>query len=247
MITKGELVSVTRLFEYFSLNTISNDNTLESSNDWEALHTILLHSGLKPLLGENTPNGIVEPDYKGQIYLDTLNNLMFYASDLTMDSWHPFGTGTGGAGGPVYWNDILSKPLAFLPTNHDHGMSEITGLIETLDTLEKMEGPQGPQGEQGPQGLTGLQGPAGENGLTGPEGPQGEEVYREFKVPKVTKEMQAYKESQDQKGIKAYKVQKEIQAKEVCKELKDPKDRKDYKEFKEHKGQKVMMALTVQA
>ena len=96
VITKGELISVTRLFEYFSLNTISNDNTLESSNDWEVLHTILLNSGLKPLLGENTPNGIVEPDYKGQIYLDTLNNLMFYASDLTVDSWHPFGTGTGG-------------------------------------------------------------------------------------------------------------------------------------------------------
>ena len=115
VITKGELVSVTRLFEYYTLNTIANDNTLESSNDWQALHTILLRSGLKPLLGEKRPNGIVEPDYKGQIYLDTVNNLMFYASDLTVDSWHPFGTGSAKVEQAVlvYWNDILSKPLGF--------------------------------------------------------------------------------------------------------------------------------------
>jgi hypothetical protein len=175
VITKGETQSTTRQFEYFSLNTIMNDNTLESSNDWETLHTILLNSGLKPLLGENTPNGIVEPDYKGQIYLDTLNNLMFYAFDLTVNSWSPFGTGSGGegGGGPVYWADILSKPLTFVPSNHDHGMLEITGLTEALDTIEKMEGPQGPAGPQGLQGLQGLQGIPGPKGDKGDKGDQG--------------------------------------------------------------------------
>jgi hypothetical protein len=173
VITKDSLISVTRPFEYLSLSTIMNDNTLESSNDWETLHTILLRAGLKPITGEGSPNGIVQPEYEGQIYLDTLNNLMFYALDLANTSWHPFGTGQGGAGGPIYWDDVLSKPATFTPSAHEHGMIQITGLTEALDTIEKMEGPQGPAGPQGLQGLQGLQGIQGPKGDKGDQGLQG--------------------------------------------------------------------------
>ena len=173
VITKGETQSTTRQFEYFSLNTIMNDQTLESSNDWESLHTLLLRAGLKPITGEGSPNGIIQPEYEGQIYLDTLNNLMFYALDLTIDGWHPFGTGQGGGGGPTYWADIISKPLTFAPSAHNHPILEITGLTEALDTIEKTEGPQGPAGPQGPQGLQGIQGPKGDTGNQGLQGLQG--------------------------------------------------------------------------
>lgn len=173
VITKNERISVTRSFEYFSLNTIFNDNTLESANDWETLHAILLQSGLKPLTGEGTPKGIVKPEYEGQLYLDTLNNLMFYSLDLTNESWFPFGTGSGGGGGPTYWNDILSKPDTFTPSAHEHEIAQITGLTEILDTIEKTEGLQGPAGPQGPQGLQGIQGPKGDKGEQGLQGLQG--------------------------------------------------------------------------
>ena len=179
---KGEIISITRSFEFVSLTAITNDQALESSNDWEALHTILLRAGLKPLTGEGSPNGIEQPEYEGQIYLDTLNNLMFYALDLTNTSWQPFGTGQGGdGGGPVYWANILSKPDTFAPSAHEHAILEITGLTEALDTIEKTPGPTGPAG---PKGDTGLQGPAGPQGLQGVQGPKGDTGLQGLQGPK---------------------------------------------------------------
>lgn len=172
VITKDYQTSVTRIFEYESLSTIVNDERLGSANDWQAIHNILMRNDLRPILGEGNPNGAQTPEYEGQTYLDTIGKVMFFALSMENTSWTPYGTGEGG-GGPVYWESILSKPIAFTPSTHEHDMIDITGLNDALNSIELTEGPQGPQGPQGIQGPIGPEGPQGPIGLTGATGLQG--------------------------------------------------------------------------
>src|SRR4051812_18735631 len=79
IITKNNAMSTTRTFEYISLNAIIDDQTLESANDWQAFHNILLRNDLRPILGEGSPNSVYTPEYEGQTYLDTIGQVMFYA------------------------------------------------------------------------------------------------------------------------------------------------------------------------
>ena len=121
-------MSVTRSFEYVSLNAIIDDETLESANDWQAFHDILIRNDLRPIPGVGNPNGVVTPEYPGQTYLDTEGKVMFFALSLENTSWNPYGTGEGGSGGPVYWDTILSKPIEFPPSAHEHPMEKLQAL-----------------------------------------------------------------------------------------------------------------------
>lgn len=133
VITKDDLVSVTRSFEYASLSAILDDDTMESTNDWQILHEIMLSRDLKPVLGAGSPNTIVTPEYIGQTYLDTVGLAMYFASTLTNDGWLPFGTGGGeGGGGPVSWDNILLKPTTFPPSAHEHPWTDITDPPTTM-------------------------------------------------------------------------------------------------------------------
>jgi len=172
MITQNSIMSTTRTFEYTSLNSIIDDQTLESANEWQAFHNIMLRNDLRPILGIGNPNGAVTPEYEGQTYLDTVGTVMFYALTLDNTSWKPYGTGEGGGGGPVYWTDVLSKPTDFTPSAHEHDINDILNLTDTLNTIELTPGPQGIEGPTGPEGPEGPIGPQGETGLQGPEGPQ---------------------------------------------------------------------------
>jgi hypothetical protein len=59
IITKDGGVSFTGSFEYFSLNTILNDQTMAVSvNDWEVLHEALLREGVQGIQGEQGIQGI---------------------------------------------------------------------------------------------------------------------------------------------------------------------------------------------
>lgn len=126
ILTKADVTSVTRTFEFSTLNAILDDETLQSANDWQALHQIMLNADLRPILGDGTPNGIVTPEYQGQTYLDRIGMTMFYASTLVNDGWLPFGGGGGGGTGTVYWNDVLLKPSTFAPSAHQHVWADIT-------------------------------------------------------------------------------------------------------------------------
>ena len=102
MITKDVDVTVTRSFEYSSLAAILDDDTLQSQNDWQSIHEIMLNNDLRPILGDGTPNMVVVPEYVGQTYLDTVGMIMYYASTMANDGWLPFGTG-GGGGKVRFW------------------------------------------------------------------------------------------------------------------------------------------------
>ena len=125
VVTKGDITTVTRSFTFSSLSAILDDATLESANDWQALHDILLNADERPILGDGSPNGIVTPEYQGQTYLDRLGMIMYFASTLANDSWLAFGSG-GGTGGTVYWNDVQLKPTTFPPSAHTHVWADIT-------------------------------------------------------------------------------------------------------------------------
>ena len=127
VITTPESTLVTRSFGYSSLDAILDEVTLESANDWQVLHDILIGADKKPILGSGSPNLVVTPDYIGQSYLDTVGMVMYYASDMTNNGWRSFGTGGGGeVGGTVYWGDVVDKPTLFTPTAHTHLWAEIT-------------------------------------------------------------------------------------------------------------------------
>ena len=126
VITKDDLVSVTREFTFSSLDAILDDDTLESQNDWQSFQELLLNTDLRPILGQGNPNTVVTPEYVGQTYLDTLGMAMYFASTVANDAWLPFGSGGGGGGGSVYWNDILLKPTSFAPSAHTHVWANIT-------------------------------------------------------------------------------------------------------------------------
>ena len=133
VITKDEITSVTRSFTYSSLNAVLDDDTLESSNEWQSLHEILLNADKKPILGSGSPNDFVTPEYRGQQYLDTTGMVMYYASNELTNGWLIFGTGgEGGGGGPVSWANILDKPTTFAPSAHNHVWADITGKPTTF-------------------------------------------------------------------------------------------------------------------
>ena len=125
VITKDTDVTVTRSFEYSSLASIFDDETLISQNDWQALHEIMLNNDLRPILGEGNPNTFISPEYVGQTYLDTIGMIMYFASTVANDGWLAFG-GAGGGGGPVSWTDVLLKPSTFPPETHSHVWTDIT-------------------------------------------------------------------------------------------------------------------------
>lgn len=129
VISKGDSAVVTQQFDYQVLEAIMNDETLESSNDWQALHELMINNDLRPILGDGSPNGVTVPEYQGQTYLDRLGMVMYFASTLSNDSWLAFGTGGvgGGTSGPIYWDDVLLKPETFTPSTHNHEWNEITG------------------------------------------------------------------------------------------------------------------------
>lgn len=129
IVAKDDIVTITNSFEFASLNAILDDETLESVNDWQTLHEIMLKSDLRPILGDGSPNSVIMPEYQGQTYLDRLGMTMYFASSVANDAWLPFGGGGGGGeggGGPVYWNDVLLKPNTFAPAAHKHSWTDIT-------------------------------------------------------------------------------------------------------------------------
>jgi hypothetical protein len=134
VITTPTSTIVTRSFAYSSLDAILDDETLESANDWQAIHDILNNSDKRPILGTGSPNLVVTPEYIGQSYLDTTGMIMYYASTLVNDSWRSFGTGGGGGeiGGSVYWGDVLDKPTSFPPIAHTHLWAEIADRPTTM-------------------------------------------------------------------------------------------------------------------
>ncbi len=134
VITKADITAVTRSFVYTSLDAILDDETLESSNEWQAIHDILINVDKKPILGSGSPNLLVTPEYVGQSYLDTTGMVMYYASDLTNNGWRSFGTGggTGETGGTVYWGDVIDKPTVFPPNSHTHLWAEISDRPTTM-------------------------------------------------------------------------------------------------------------------
>jgi hypothetical protein len=136
IITKNDIASTTDSFSFLSVNSILDDETLESQNDWQALHEIMLNAHLRPELGEGSPNGVVMPTYIGQTYLDTLGKSMYFASNLTNNEWLPFGIGGEGGSGIVYWNDVLSKPTTFPSTPHTHVWNDISNPPTTYTPSE---------------------------------------------------------------------------------------------------------------
>jgi hypothetical protein len=134
VITNLDITAVTRSFVYTSLDAILDDETLESSNEWQAMHDILNNADKKPILGAGSPNLVVTPEYIGQSYLDTTGMIMYYASTLLNDSWRSFGTGGGGGetGGSVLWADVLDKPTSFPPSAHTHLWAEISDRPTTM-------------------------------------------------------------------------------------------------------------------
>ena len=177
IITKDTDVIVTRSFEYSSLASILDDDTLISSNDWQALHQIMLNNDLRPILGEGNPNTAETPEYIGQTYLDTLGLTMYFASTLTNYGWLAFGSGGGGGEGV---NDTLLGTVApaIVPSRVGQlfidtvAKSAYISTGATANDWEQIDG-VGEVGPQGPEGPTGPQGPQGIQGLTGPDGPQG--------------------------------------------------------------------------
>jgi BppU N-terminal domain len=134
-ITQNAEVTVTNSFEYASLDAIMSDNTLLSENNWQALHDLLIANGQRPILGEGDPNGIVTSEFGGQFYLDTLNDLMYFAPNEALSVWSPL-VGGGGGDAPVNWDSILDKPTEFPPSAHSHLISEVTGLQTNLDSKQ---------------------------------------------------------------------------------------------------------------
>lgn len=133
VITRDEITSVTRSFVYSSLSSVLDDDTLESANEWQSLHDILLNADERPILGIGSPNGVVAPEYRGRQYLDTAGMVMYYASTLANDGWLIFGTGgEGGGGGTVSWANVLDKPTLFTPSAHNHIWAEITDRPTTM-------------------------------------------------------------------------------------------------------------------
>ena len=126
VITKADVAVVTRAFTFSSLNAILDEGTLESANDWQALHEIMLNADLRPILGDGSPNGLVMAEYQGQTYLDRLGMIMYFASTVANDGWLAFGAGGGGEAGTVYWNDVQLKPSTFPPSTHTHLWTDIT-------------------------------------------------------------------------------------------------------------------------
>jgi hypothetical protein len=131
VITSGDVTAVTRAFTYTSLDAILDDETLQSTNDWQAFQTMLMVSDKKPILGIGSPNLVVTPEYIGQSYLDTVGMVMYFASTLLNDGWVSFGTG-GGEGGSTTWTNILDKPTTFTPSPHTHLWAEITDRPTTM-------------------------------------------------------------------------------------------------------------------
>ena len=201
VITQNQTVTNTRPFQYTSLSSILNDERLESTNDWQAFHKLLLRTGLKPIVGNGNPNSFITPEYKGQTYLDDIGQTMFFAAKLDKVSWLPFGSAEGGGG---FVNDtIIRETDPFIPplrigqfyiNTYDKKSFIANGMtVEDWEQIDVQEttgpkgdtGPQGPIGPQGPEGPQGPQGTPGERGLpgsdgipgiqgeTGPEGPQG--------------------------------------------------------------------------
>lgn len=183
VITKDLDVTVTRSFEYSSLASIMDDATFQSTNDWQALHEIMLGNDLRPILGEGSPNTVITPEYIGQTYLDTLGLTMYFSTNLSNFGWLAFGSGGGGGEGG---NDTLlgSSPPAIVPARIGQIFIDTVGKSAYISTgatsgdWEQVDGvgevgPMGPEGSQGPAGPQGLQGIQGEVGSEGPQGLQG--------------------------------------------------------------------------
>jgi hypothetical protein len=143
-ITKGADISVTRSFEYVSLNIIMNDLTIVSSNDWLILQEMLLKEGPAGQIGPAGPMGPTGP--AGPIG----------PTGLTGPKGDTGATGLTGAMGPT-------GPMGPQGPAGPIGLTGATGATGGI-------GPAGPKGDTG---ATGLQGPKGDTGLTGPIGPTG--------------------------------------------------------------------------
>lgn len=132
-VTQNAELAISNSFEYSSLDAIMTDSSLQSTNDWQAIHDLLLEGEGRPLLGTGSPNGIVPSEYKGQLFLDTIGNSIYFATGESVnDSWLPLGGGTGEGGGVVYWNDVLLKPDSFIPSVHAHLWADITDAPTTM-------------------------------------------------------------------------------------------------------------------
>jgi hypothetical protein len=131
-IRNANQLAVTSPFFYNARTAIMEAEEIDSINDWSALMKALFSYDLKPLILDGFP--IQTPEYVGQMAIDTTNNIAFYASDLTADSWQPLGGGGEGGGGLVTWADILNKPSTFPAASHIHAIADVTGLQDILDS-----------------------------------------------------------------------------------------------------------------
>jgi hypothetical protein len=129
-ITQNGEVTVTNSFEYTSLDAIMSDDTLKSENNWQALHDFLIANAQRPILGEGDPNGVVISEFEGQFYLDTLNDLMYFAQNEGFSVWLPLIGNEAVA--PVTWASIPDKPTTFTPSIHSHEMADVNGLSGAL-------------------------------------------------------------------------------------------------------------------
>jgi BppU N-terminal domain len=123
-ITQNAELVVSNSFEYTSLDAIMSDDTLKSENNWQAIQDLLLANGQKPILGEVDPNGLITAEFKGQLYLDTLNAILYFATAEGLTEWTVLANGGGTEA--VTWATILDKPLTFPPSTHSHTETDLT-------------------------------------------------------------------------------------------------------------------------
>lgn len=132
MISDLDQMIVTTPFYYGVRTAIMATQAEESINDWSALERLIFETDKKPLVVDGVPTAT--PEYTGQMAVDTTGRRAFIAYDLTATGWQLIAAGEGGAGGVVYWTDILGKPTTFAPTAHTHTMAEVDGLTAALDS-----------------------------------------------------------------------------------------------------------------
>ncbi len=131
MISDLDQMIVTTPFYYGVRTAIMAAQAEESINDWSALERFIFETDKKPLVVDGVPT--TTPEYTGQMAVDTTGRRAFIAYDLSATGWQLIAAGEGGAGGVVYWADILGKPTTFAPAAHTHTIAEVTGLQTALD------------------------------------------------------------------------------------------------------------------
>jgi hypothetical protein len=144
IITKDGGVSFTGSFEYSSLNTILNDQTMESANDWEVLHEALLREGVQGIQGIQGIQG--EKGDTGEQGIQGIQGIKGDTGEQGIQGIQGIQGDTG-----------------------ETGLQGIQGIKGDTGEI----GPQGIQGIKGDTGIQGIQGIQGEKGDKGDKGDTG--------------------------------------------------------------------------